>query len=128
LAVVAQRKALQLVARRVIMHAALAAVPSRAAGAAAPQLFLAALALASATAGERAHHATRTRCRAALAASMCALLGVVLLRSGLQQSNQPAAQRLLVSFVVVVCCCRLLLQRLQRTSYDSGSLVSGNKL
>ncbi len=81
---VAQCEALQLVARRVVTHAVLAAVTSRVTRAAAPQLLLAALALASATAGERAHLAARPRRRAALAVSVRARAGVVLLRSWLQ--------------------------------------------
>jgi hypothetical protein len=54
---------------------------------------------------------------------MRTLVGVVLLRSWLQLSDQAGAS----SLVCVTCCCPLL-QRLQRTSYDSGSLVSGNEL
>jgi hypothetical protein len=83
---VAQREALRLVPLKVVMLMRLAAVASRVARDAAPQP-LAALACADAAAGERAHRAARPRRRAALAASMRALVGVVMLRSWLQLSN-----------------------------------------
>jgi hypothetical protein len=54
---------------------------------------------------------------------MRALVGVVLLRSWLQLSDQARAS----SLALFACWCPLL-QRLQRTSYDSGSLVSGHEL
>jgi hypothetical protein len=121
---VAQREALRLVPLKVVELVRLAAVASRVARGAAPQP-LAALACTDAAAGKYAHRAARPRRRAALAASMRALVGVVLLRSWLQLSDRIDASGL--ELVVVVWCCPLL-QRLQRTSYDSGSLVSGNEL
>jgi hypothetical protein len=56
---------------------------------------------------------------------MRARAGVVLLRSRLQLSDQAAVKCL----VCVACwCCPVLLQRLQRTSANSGSFVSGNEV
>jgi hypothetical protein len=50
-----------------------------------------ALALASGTAGERAHRAARPRRRAALSAGILARAGVVLLRGWLHLWDQPDA-------------------------------------
>jgi hypothetical protein len=97
---------------KVVQLVRLAAVASRAARDAAPQL-LAALACADAAAGECAHCATLPHGSAALASSVRARAGVVLLRSWLQQSNQEAA---CLDCVAKCCCPLLLLQRLQRTS------------
>jgi hypothetical protein len=121
---VAQREALRLVALPVVELVRLAAVARRAARYASLQP-LAALACADAAAGERTHCAARPRRIAALAASMRARAGVVLLRSRLQLSDQAAVKGL----VCIACrCCPVLLQRLQRTSANSGSFVSGNEV
>jgi hypothetical protein len=123
---VAQREALQLVPLPVVALMRLAAVASRAARDAELQV-LAALACADAAAGESAHRAARPCCRAALAASMHARAGVVLLRSWLQVLDHAVATSS-SSLVIRRLHDALLLQRLQRTSTDSGSFVSANEL